>query len=69
MNGESEKGEKLQADVLTVEHTDTQSIIRADDAKLAELGYRSEFRREFSVSVTQRLYILRDLIFLPNASA
>ncbi|KAF8957124.1 amino acid permease-domain-containing protein [Flammula alnicola] len=32
-----------------VEHTDTISVIRADDAKLAELGYRSEFRREFSV--------------------
>jgi len=55
MDDKSEQGEKLQTDVLTFEHTDNQSVIRADDAKLAELGYRSEFRREFSVSVTQKL--------------
>ncbi|KAH9479261.1 putative amino-acid permease C15C4.04c [Psilocybe cubensis] len=42
------KSEKGDAQVLTVDHTDTNSIIRADDLKLAELGYRSEFRREFS---------------------
>ena len=42
--------DKTQAEVLTVEQSDTVSIIvRADDAKLAELGYKSEFRREFSV--------------------
>lgn len=69
MDRKSELGEKHQTDVLTVEHTDTQSIIKADDAKLAELGYRSEFRREFSVSVTQTLALLRHLILLPNASA
>lgn len=49
------EGEKVQTHVLTFEHTDNKSVIRADDAKLAELGYRSEFRREFSVSVTQKL--------------
>lgn len=45
------KSEKDHANaVISVEqHTDTLSIIRADDAKLAELGYKSEFRREFSV--------------------
>ena len=45
------KPEKAQAEVLPVEQSDSASIvIRADNAKLAELGYRSEFRREFSVS-------------------
>jgi hypothetical protein len=45
--------EKTQDDVLAVELSDTASvIIRADNAKLADLGYRSEFRREFSVSTT-----------------
>jgi len=43
------KSDKTQAEVLTVELPDAVSvIIRADNAKLAELGYRSEFRREFS---------------------
>jgi len=68
MNDKFEQDEKLQTSVA-VEHTDARSIIRADDAKLAELGYRSEFRREFSVSVTHKLAFLHDLIFLPNASA
>lgn len=58
------KSDKTQAEVLTVEQSDSASVvIRADNAKLAELGYRSEFRREFSVrqmvhlasSVTDRL--------------
>ena len=44
------KSDKTQAEVLTVEQSDSASlVIRADNAKLAELGYRSEFRREFSV--------------------
>ena len=30
------------------------SIRRADDALLAELGYKSEFRREFTVSYRER---------------
>ena len=44
--------DKTQAEVLTVEQSKSDGasvIICADDAKLAELGYRSEFRREFSV--------------------
>lgn len=42
--------EKTQAEVLSVQQSDSVSVIvRADNAKLAELGYRSEFRREFSV--------------------
>lgn len=43
------KSEKRNLETVTVEHVDSASIIRADDAKLAELGYKSEFRREFSV--------------------
>jgi hypothetical protein len=43
------KREKGAVNVLAVEYTDTKSIIRADDSKLAELGYKSVFRREFSV--------------------
>lgn len=44
------KYEKGKTQILSVETTDTQSVIRADDAKLADLGYKSEFRREFTVS-------------------
>ena len=47
------KLDKPQADlaeVHVVEQSDSASVVvRADNAKLAELGYRSEFRREFSV--------------------
>jgi len=43
------KSEKTQAEVHAVELSDRASdVIRADDAKLAELGYKSVFRREFS---------------------
>ncbi|KAF4610823.1 hypothetical protein D9613_007275 [Agrocybe pediades] len=42
------KSEKEKGQSVTVEQVDDASIIRADDAKLAELGYKSEFRREFS---------------------
>ena len=68
MDDKSEEGEKVQTHVLNVDHTDNQSVIRADDAKLDELGYRSEFRREFSVSLTQKLDFMSDLIFRPTAS-
>jgi len=41
--------DKTQAGVHIVEQSDSGSVVvRADDAKLAELGYKSEFRREFS---------------------
>lgn len=46
------KKEKHNTNVVIMEHTDTQSIIRADDARLAELGYKSEFRREFTVRLS-----------------
>ncbi|KAF9038687.1 APC amino acid permease [Panaeolus papilionaceus] len=36
------------SEVHPVSPSDSASIIRADDQKLAELGYKSEFRREFS---------------------
>lgn len=42
--------EKKDNNVVTIEQVDTMSIKRADDARLAELGYKSEFRREFTVS-------------------
>ncbi|KAF8184475.1 APC amino acid permease [Pholiota molesta] len=42
------KREKGSVNVVAVEYSDTKSIIRADDSKLAELGYKSVFRREFS---------------------
>jgi hypothetical protein len=46
----SDKTQPGTAEVHTVEQSDRASVVvRADDAKLAELGYRSEFRREFSV--------------------
>jgi len=45
----SDKTQPGTAEVHTVEQSDSASVVvRADDAKLAELGYRSEFRREFS---------------------
>jgi len=45
-----EKSEKVQHHVSeAIPDNDSNSIIRADDARLAELGYKSEFRREFSV--------------------
>ena len=31
------------------------AVTHADDVKLAELGYKSEFKREFSVSITKSL--------------
>lgn len=50
------KLDEARVDVLAIESSsDTLSIVlRADNAKLAELGYRSEFRREFSVRQTNR---------------
>ena len=53
------KSDKAQAEVHTVEQSDRASdVVRADDAKLAELGYRSEFRREFSVRQMLHLLLL-----------
>ena len=47
---ELDKTQAVTAEVHAVDQSDrTSVIVRADNAKLAELGYRSEFRREFSV--------------------
>jgi hypothetical protein len=56
MDGKSEQGEKVQTQISSVEHGEAQTIIQADDAKLAELGYKSEFRREFSVSALPKSF-------------
>lgn len=37
---------------------DIDSLRHADDVLLAELGYKSEFKREFSVSIRQLRHIL-----------
>ena len=43
-------------------------VVRADDAKLAELGYRSEFRREFSVRQIMHLASsVADMLFSSKA--
>lgn len=44
------KLEKTQAEVRVERSDNVSVVVRADNAKLAELGYKSEFRREFSVS-------------------
>ena len=43
------KLDKTQPGMAQVHAVEQSDIIRADNAKLAELGYRSEFLREFSV--------------------
>lgn len=45
------KDSKTEATVQTVSQVDIDEVKHADDARLAELGYKSEFRREFSVSM------------------
>ena len=52
--------EKTDTQVVTVtpSQSDADSIIRADNVKLAELGYKSEFRREFSVSRLHNCWFL-----------
>jgi len=40
-----------QVTAVGQDRPDSFSLIRADNAKLAELGYKAEFRREFSVRV------------------
>ncbi|TFK34012.1 amino acid transporter [Crucibulum laeve] len=50
-NSKSEKTDATRAEVHVV-NDDNLSLIRLDDAKLAQLGYKSEFRREFSLVET-----------------
>ena len=44
---------KVQESSRSSEDDSVLSLRRADDALLAELGYKSEFRREFTVSICQ----------------
>ncbi|KAJ6624886.1 amino acid transporter [Mycena sp. CBHHK59/15] len=46
------KSEKNLADVQSVSENTNVFVLSADNAKLAELGYRSEFKREFSLLET-----------------
>lgn len=53
----SKSKDEIETTVDTVDahydhHRDDDSLRHADDDRLAELGYKSEFRREFSVRVT-----------------
>ena len=48
-----EKKSSVSNDVTSVHHGagDVETTRRADNILLAKLGYRSEFKREFSVSL------------------
>jgi hypothetical protein len=50
---EDEKKESISNDVTPVHHDEkgVEIIRREDNVLLAKLGYRSEFKREFSVSL------------------
>lgn len=50
----SKKNDETGTQVTAIEQdrSDSFSLIRADNAKLAELGYKAEFRREFSLLET-----------------
>lgn len=50
MSAEKEQS-SISNDVVSVHHEGTEGIRRADNVLLARLGYKSEFKREFSVSV------------------
>ena len=56
------KLDKTQRGMAQVHAVEQSDIIRADNAKLAELGYRSEFRREFSVRQTASRFLCCVLI-------
>ena len=49
-------------------HEDLTAVKHADDVLLAQLGYKSEFKREFSVSLVSPacMRILRDAAVLWN---
>ena len=53
-----EKKFSISDDVTTVHHDvkGIQGIRRADNVLLAKLGYRSEFKREFSVSLCSTMH-------------
>jgi len=50
MSLKSEKEQTIEADTVhAVDSHDVDALRHADDVRLAELGYRSEFKREFSM--------------------
>ncbi|KAJ6561189.1 amino acid transporter [Mycena vulgaris] len=49
---DSSKSDGKLADVQSVSEKDTAYVVNVDDARLAELGYKSEFKREFSLLET-----------------
>jgi hypothetical protein len=55
MSADEEKP-TISNDIVLVHHENkkTEEIWHADDMLLAKLGYKSEFRREFSVSLALR---------------
>lgn len=50
--------------VIEGEHSGLTALKRADDVLLAKLGYRSEFRREFSV---RRFFYLHARLYFTAA--
>jgi hypothetical protein len=70
MSADEEKP-SISNDVVFVHHGDkktgTNEIRHADDILLARLGYKSEFRREFSVSLT--LLVRRGRLILQHGTA
>jgi hypothetical protein len=57
-----EKKDSISNDVTPVHHDtkDIQGTRRADNVLLAKLGYKSEFKREFSVSLI--VYALQRMV-------
>lgn len=49
---ENPKSDNNTADVHSLSEKDRVYVLDVDNAKLAELGYRSEFKREFSLLET-----------------
>ena len=59
----SDSQEKQSATTITQEaghhhHESLTEVRHADDVLLAKLGYKSEFKREFSVSLLIRAYTM-----------
>jgi hypothetical protein len=52
-----------------VEMTHVDRVIHSDDVKLAELGYKSEFKREFSVGLAQDMLLKMTLAYINRLSS
>ena len=58
-----EKGGSVAVAYSTgVDHENLSAVKHADDVRLAQLGYKSEFKREFSVSLTSLLCIVLSVL-------